>query len=102
MHALDAPMTARSPGDTFDIERGRRDIVVGIKAAAIGVFGACVDLGDGLDFLEARLARVASLRRYPVDLAGGGLGAGLDPAMVLLDARFADEFVVRAGAGDSP
>src|SRR4029077_14307654 len=33
MHALDAPMTARAPGDAFDIERRGRDIVVGIEAA---------------------------------------------------------------------
>jgi hypothetical protein len=75
MHALDPPMTARAPGDAFDIERRGRDIVVGIEAAAIGIFGAGVNLRDGIDVLEARLARVASLRCYPVDLAGGGVSA---------------------------
>jgi len=92
-------MAARAPGDTFDIERRGRDVVVGIEAAAIGVFGACVDLEDGLDVLEARLARVASLRRYPVDFAGGGVGARLDPAMSLLDRGLADEFVDLADVG---
>src|SRR6202011_1852321 len=75
-----------------------RDIVVGVEAAAIGIFGAGVNLRDGIDVLEARLARIASLRRYPVDLAGGGVGAGLDPAMSLLDGGFADEFVGGGGA----
>jgi len=28
--------------------------VVGIEAAAIGIFSACVDLRDGFDVLEAR------------------------------------------------
>src|ERR1700731_2130148 len=102
MHALDAPMTARAPGDAFDIERRGRDIVVGIEAAAIGIFGAGVNLRDGIDVLEARLARVASLRRYPVDLAGGGVSARLDPAMSLLDGGFADKFVGGGGAENSP
>jgi hypothetical protein len=91
-------MTARAPGDAFDIERRGRDIVVGIEAAAIGIFGAGVNLRDGIDVLEARLARVASLRRYPVDLAGGGVSARLDPAMSLLDGGFADKFVGGRGA----
>jgi len=73
-------MAAHAAGDAFDIERGGRDVVVDIEAAAIGVFGAGVDLRDALDVLEARLARIASLRRYPVDFAGGGIGARLDPA----------------------
>jgi hypothetical protein len=98
MHALDAPVPARTPGDAFDIERRGRDIVVGIEAAAIGIFGAGVNLRDGIDVLEARLARVASLRRYPVDLAGGGVSARLDPAMSLLDGGFADKFVGGRGA----
>jgi hypothetical protein len=91
-------MTARAPDDAFDIERRGRDIVVGIEAAAIGIFGAGVNLRDGIDVLEARLARVASLRRYPVDLAGGGVSARLDPAMSLLDGGFADKFVGGRGA----
>src|SRR3979490_1648599 len=98
MHPPDPPMTARAPGDAFDIERRGRDIVVGIEAAAIGIFGAGVNLRDGIDVLEARLARVASLRRYPVDLAGGGVSARLDPAMSLLDGGFADKFVGGGGA----
>ena len=68
------------------------------EAAAIGIFGTSVDLEDGLDVLEARLARIASLGCYPVDLAGGGVGARLDPAMPLLDGGFADEFIGGGGA----
>jgi hypothetical protein len=59
-------------------EKGRRETrvdpdqpvteVVGIEAAAIGIFSTCVDLEDSLDVLEARLARIASLGCYPVDL----------------------------------
>ena len=73
-------------------------MVVRFEAAAIGIFGTCVDLEDSLDVLEARLARIASLGCYPVDLAGGGVGARLDPAMSLLDSGFADEFVGGCGA----
>src|ERR1700750_3136567 len=98
MHALDAPMPARTPGDAFDVERRGRDIMVGIEAAAIGIFGTCVELEDSLDVLEARLTRIASLGCYPVDLAGGGVGARLDPAMSLLDGGFVDEFVRGCGA----
>jgi hypothetical protein len=98
MHALDAPMPARTPGDAFDVERRGRDMVVRFEAAAIGIFGTCVDLEDSLDVLEARLARIASLGCYPVDLAGGGVGARLDPAMSLLDGGFADEFIGGRGA----
>ena len=99
MHALDAPMVARTPGDAFDVEVRGGDIVAGVEAAAIGVFDACVDLDDGLDVLEARLARIASLGPDPVDLAGGGVGARLDPAMSLLDRGLADEFVDLADVG---
>ena len=71
----------------------------GLLAAAIGVFDAGVDLDDGLDVFEARLARIASLGCHPIDLAGGGVGAGLDPAMSLLDAGlFAHEFGGGGGA----
>src|SRR5882672_5904484 len=99
MHALDAPMAARAPGDAFDVERGGRDVVADVEATAIGVFNACMDLDDGLDVLEARLAWIASLGCNPVDLAGGGVGARLDPAMALLDdGLFADELVGRGGA----
>jgi hypothetical protein len=45
---------------TGDDARRERDVVMGIKAAAIGVFGACVDLEDSLDVLETRLARIES------------------------------------------
>src|ERR1700737_2116001 len=98
MHALDAPMAARPPGDAFDVERRGRDMVVRFEAAAIGIFGTCVDLEDSLDVPEARLARVASLGCYPVDLAGGSVGARLDPAMSLLDRGLADEFISGGGA----
>ena len=98
MHALDAPMAARTSGDAFDVERRRRDMVMRFEAAAIGIFGTSVDLEDCLDVLEARLARIASLGCYPVDLAGGGVGARLDPAMPLLDGGFADEFIGGGGA----
>jgi hypothetical protein len=48
-------MPARTPGDAFDVERRGRDMVVRFEAAAIGIFGTCVDLEDSLDVLEARL-----------------------------------------------
>src|SRR5208282_5848156 len=98
MHALDAPMATRSPGDALDVERRRRDIVTRVEATAIGVFDACVDLDDGLDVLEAWLARIASLGFDPIDLAGRGVAACLDPAMCLLDGGlFCDEFVGGGG-----
>lgn len=56
---------------------------MGVEAAAIGVFDAGVDFDDGLDGVEARLARIASFGCDPVDLAGGCVGAGLDAAMLL-------------------
>jgi hypothetical protein len=34
MHALDAPVAARAPGNTLDVERGT-DMVVGIEGAPI-------------------------------------------------------------------
>ena len=61
MHTLDAPMAACALGDPLDIERRGGDIVAGVEAAAIGVFDARVDLEDGLDVVEARLARITSL-----------------------------------------
>ncbi len=73
-------------------------MIVRFEAAAIGIFGAREDPYEGLDVLEARLARIASLGCYPVDLAGGGVGARLDAAMSLLDGGFADEFVGGGGA----
>ena len=92
-------MAARTSGDALDVERRGGDIVAGIGAAAIGVFDAGIDLDDGLDVVEARLARIASLRCNPIDLAGGSVGARLDPAMSLLDGGlFADEFGGGGGA----
>ena len=75
MHALDAPVAARAPGNTLDVERRRTDIVVGIEGAPIGVFGAGKDLDDGLDVGETRLARVASAAENPIDDAGSRIGA---------------------------
>ena len=61
-------------------------MIVRFEAAAIGIFGAREDPYEGLDVLEARLARIASLGCYPVDLAGGGVAARLD-AVIVLDFR---------------
>src|SRR5271165_1687735 len=91
-------MTPCGAGDALDVEGSGRDIVVRIEAAAIGVFGPCVEQEESLDGLEARLARIASLGCYPVDFAGGGVGARLDPAMPLLDGGFGDEFGGGSGA----
>lgn len=86
-------MAARRPGDARDVERRRGDVVTGVEATAIGVFDAGVDFDDGLDVLKARLARIAFLGFDPIDLAGGGVGAGLDAAMGLLDGGLlGDEF----------
>jgi hypothetical protein len=92
MHALDAPVAARAPGNTLDVERRRTDIVVGIEGAPIGVFGAGKDLDDGLDVGETRLARVASAAENPIDDAGSRIGARLDAAMSFLDGGFGDGF----------
>ena len=100
MHALDAPMAACGFGEAFDVEFGRRDIVARFEAAAIGIFDARVHLEDRLDVLEARLTRVASLGGDPIDVIGGRIGAGLDPAMSFLDDGWlADDFIERSGAG---
>jgi hypothetical protein len=73
------------------MERRGRDVKPGIEAAPIGEFGASVHLEEGLDGLEPRLARIASLRHDPID-------AGFDPPVALLDGRFAGEFGGRGGA----
>ena len=52
-------------------------------------------LDERLDGLEARLARIAALGLDPIDVLGGGVEAGLDAAMALLDGGFGDEFVRR-------
>src|ERR1700739_2544025 len=91
MHAFDAPMAAGAAGEPFDVEGRGRDIVTGLEAAAVAVFGTGVDLKQALDGLEARLARIVPGGHDPIDIAGGGIEAGLDPAVALLDAAFGDE-----------
>ena len=49
MHALDAPMTARAFGDALDVEGRGADVVMGVEAASIVVFGAGIEFDDGLD-----------------------------------------------------
>ena len=53
-----------------------------------------VDLDEGLDVGEARLAGIAALRIDPVDLAGGAIGACLDAAVTLFDGGLGDEFSI--------
>jgi hypothetical protein len=48
-----------------------------------------VDLHNSL--AEARRG-IAPLGGDPIDLVGGGIGPGLDPAMLLLHSDFGDEF----------
>jgi hypothetical protein len=89
------PVAARRGGDAFDVGGCGRDEIAGIEAAAIGVFGAGIDLGEGLDVGEARLSRVFSIRTDPVDIAASRIGARLDAAVALLDGGFRDELAGR-------
>src|ERR1700741_1966381 len=91
MHAFDAPMAAGAAGEPFDVEGRGRDIVTGLEAAAVAVFGTGVELKQALDGLEARRARRALGGPDTIAIAGGGIEAGLDPAVALLDAAFGDE-----------
>jgi hypothetical protein len=85
---LDAPMAACGPGDTLDIDG---DIKARV-GAAVGVFGARIDLDHGLDVGEARFAWIFAIGCDPIDLVGGDIEPRLDTAMPLLDGRFTDEF----------
>jgi len=85
MHAFDAPMTACGLGDPVDVERSRADEVPCVGGGTIRMLDTAVDLDEGLDAGEARLARIAALRSDPVDLAGGRIGACLDAAVALFD-----------------
>ena len=98
VHAFDAPMAACGPGDTLDIERRRGDIKARVGAAAVGVFGARIDLDHGLDVGEARFAWIFAIGCDPIDLVGGDIEPRLDTAMPLLDGRFTDEFGGGGGA----
>ena len=40
VHALDAPMAARSGGEPFDVERRGRNVEPRVECASVGVFGA--------------------------------------------------------------
>src|SRR5664279_4698382 len=99
VHAFDAPMAAGGGGEALDVAGSRGYEIAGIEAAAIGIFGAGIDLDDGPDIGEARLARIVSIRDDPIYIAGSRVGARLDPAMALLDhGLFADEFAGGGGA----
>src|ERR1035437_10250764 len=91
VHALDAPMAATSLGGAFDVEWRGADVGAGIASGAVGMFGLGVDLDDGLDGGETRLPRIAAIRHDPVDRLRGGVGAGFDAAMRLLDGCFGNE-----------
>src|ERR1700678_2183959 len=83
-------MAAGTSGDALDIEGRRRDIVAGVEATSIGVFGTGMDLDHGLDIGKPRLPRIASVAGDPIDDAGSRIGACLDAAMCLLDRGLAD------------
>ena len=78
MHALDAPMAARASAEALDVQRCGRDIMSGVEAAPVVVFGAGMDLDDGFDVGETRLTRVASVAENPIDDAGSRIGTRLD------------------------
>ena len=48
MHALDAPMTAGAVGDALDVGGRGADVVMGVEAASIVVFGAGIELDEVL------------------------------------------------------
>jgi len=91
MHAFDAPVATGGVGDPVDVERGRTDEVAGVEGGAVSMLGKAVDLDEGLDAGEARLARVAALGADPIHFAGCRIGAGLDPAVALLDSDLGDD-----------
>jgi hypothetical protein len=69
MHALDAPVTARSVSEPVDIKRGRRDVEARLERAAIGIFDARKNLDEGLYVGEARLTGITPGGDDPVDIA---------------------------------
>ena len=85
VHAFDAPMAPDAAGKTVDVERCGTDEVACVEGAAIGVLDAGTDLDECLDVGEAWLAWIAAFGDDPVDLLRGGVEAGLDTAMPLLD-----------------
>ena len=68
VHALDAPVPARSVSEPVDIERGRRDLEARLERAAIGIFDARKDLDESLYVCEARLTGVTPGGDEPVDI----------------------------------
>jgi hypothetical protein len=78
--------------------RRGRDVGAGIEGRAVGMLGVSVDLDDALDGGETGLPRIAALRYDPVDDLRGGVGAGLDAAMALLDHCCADQLGGWGGA----
>jgi hypothetical protein len=94
VHALDAPMAARSGGEAFDVERRGRNVDSGVERASVGVFGSI----EYVKYcMKARLTRIGFLALDPVDDFRGGKDAGLDAAVAFLDRGFADEFLRRRG-----
>src|SRR5450631_1035847 len=98
MHAFDTPMATGGVCDPLDIERGQADEIAGVEGAAIGMLGAAVDLDQGLDVGEARLAWIAAGRSDPIDFTGERIGSGLDAAVALLYGGLGDQFVFRGTA----
>jgi hypothetical protein len=86
---LSTPQRAsRRARDALDIKRCQANVETGIEAATIG---------NSLDVAKARLAGIAPLGRDPIDFVGCSIGAGLDPAVPLLEGGFGHEFGSRSG-----
>ena len=85
VHALDAPMAARTGGEPFDVERSAGDVEPGVESASVRVFGSIDDAKDRLDAFEARPTRIGSLALEPIDDLRGGIEAGFDAAVAFLD-----------------
>src|SRR3712207_6873168 len=49
------PVAARRLGQPLDVERRGGDVIVCLEGAALGMFGASVDLDQGLDRKSTRL-----------------------------------------------
>ena len=91
MHALHPPVSARAGGEPLDVERRRRNIEPRVERAAVGVFGFVDHVKKGPDAFETRLARIGPVAFDPVDRLGGGVDAGFDAAVALLDRGLGDE-----------
>lgn len=91
-------MATNGFADSFDVERSERDVGAGIEDRAVGMLGASIDLDDRFNGRKGRLPWIAARGHDPVDDLRGGVGAGLDPAMALLDGGRTDQLGGRDGA----